>query len=81
VPDGAQYQFGNGTLSMGYKMLYPKMDGLMMFNRNQATPRIDQTPANFQADFETLPRIAPNASQAGDGAVTMIELICFAGDA
>lgn len=80
VPDGSQFEFGGGGLSMGYKVLFPKSAGLSTFNRAQATPRVDTSHSAFRNAFELLPRIAPNAVEAGDGKVDLIEVICTAED-
>jgi hypothetical protein len=81
VPDGTKYEFGGGKLKMGYKVLYPLVDGLNLFDRAQATPRIDAAHEAFRNSFELLPRVAPNAAKAGDGKVDLIELLCIAADA
>jgi hypothetical protein len=78
VPVGSDYAFGTGTLSMGFKLLFPTQPNMGSFNRAFATPRIDQTPDLFRKNFEFIPRVAPNAAQAGDGRVDIIELICSA---
>jgi len=76
APDGTGFAFGGGTLAMGYKVLFPASDGLGAFDRGLATPRIDQTTASFQTNFEYIPRLAPKAARALDGRVEMIEMIC-----
>jgi hypothetical protein len=82
VPNGADYEFGDQLLlEMGYKVLHPTVVPLGSFDRNFATPRVDETPSAYRTDFEFLPHLAPGAAASLDGTVEMVEVICSADDA
>jgi hypothetical protein len=61
---------------IGFKLLYPIALPATGFDVGNATPRMDEADPDFRGEFENVPRLAPEASPAGDGRVTFAELSC-----
>jgi hypothetical protein len=61
-----------------YKFLFPTGPGLAAFDPTRATPRVDQADATFATRFEQVPQLSPLATQAGDGNITFMEVLCAA---
>ncbi len=64
------------TAPIGFKFLYPVAVPVSGFDVSNATPRVDKAAAAFRTEFENIPRLAPDGSEADDGNITFLELSC-----
>lgn len=72
--DPTDYEFAS---NLGMKFLYPiSIAAATSFVLSNTTPHVDNADADFQTEFEDIPKLAPAAATALDGDITFLEVLC-----